>query len=242
MNSLVNIEVIGSQNVPSTTSLKIAEVFGKEHFHVIRDIENLIDTGELNQSNFGCVNYKDKKGEYRKMYILDETFTTVLLMGFTGKEAVKWQVAYAKEFQNMREEIQNKPAKRAFLTVGDTFKDFLSVAEALGLKKEQSAIHANHATKKKTGDDVLALMELKFTVDEPTASITVHLGKSGLNITPVKANKILLDKGYLAGRPGDYSLTEKGKTIGKLVSQEAHGKMRTSIEWNSDVIKVLSEQ
>lgn len=163
-------------------------------------------------------------------------------MGFTGKEAAKWKLQYIKEFQKMREEIQNKPAKRAFLTVGDTFKDFLSVAEALGLKKEQSAIHANHATKKKTGDDVLALMELKFTVDEPTASITVHLGKSGLNITPVKANKILLDKGYLAGRPGDYSLTEKGKTIGKLVSQEAHGKMRTSIEWNSDVIKVLSEQ
>ena len=108
MIDIVKQDNINGQTVPSTTSLKIAEVTGKEHFNVIRDIENLIAEGEFNDLNFEAVDYKDKKGELRKMYILDETFTTVLLMGFTGKEAVKWKIAFTKEFPRMREELKNK--------------------------------------------------------------------------------------------------------------------------------------
>jgi len=111
MSNIVNIEVIDSQNVPSTTSLKISEVFGKRHADVIRDIESLIDTGELSERNFAFSTYQGERRK-EKMYILDETFTTVLLMGFTGKEAVKWKVAYAKEFQKMRDEIQNSKVIR----------------------------------------------------------------------------------------------------------------------------------
>jgi Rha family phage regulatory protein len=88
--------------------LKIAEVFGKRHDDVIKAIENHIAEGEFNGRNFAVVDYKDKKGELRKMYILDERFTTFLVMGFTGKEAAKWKLQYIDEFQRMREELKNK--------------------------------------------------------------------------------------------------------------------------------------
>jgi Rha family phage regulatory protein len=105
---IVKVETIGSDSVPSTTSLKIAEVFGKRHDDVIKAIENHIAEGEFNGRNFAVVDYKDKKGELRKMYILDERFTTFLVMGFTGKEAAKWKLQYIDEFQRMREELKNK--------------------------------------------------------------------------------------------------------------------------------------
>ena len=108
MIGLVQRSEIGSKIVLATTSLKIAEVFGKLHKHVIRDIEAHISQNWFNESNFGLVDYKDKKGELRKMYILDEKFTTFLIMGFTGKEAAKWKLLYIDEFHRMREEL-SKP-------------------------------------------------------------------------------------------------------------------------------------
>lgn len=54
------------------------------------------------------------------MYILDEKFTTVLLMGMTGERALDWKIAYTEEFQRMRD-ITTQPVKPRFVerTVGD---------------------------------------------------------------------------------------------------------------------------
>ena len=43
------------------TSLEIAEVTGKKHAHVMRDIRGLLEQG-VNQSKIGLVTYMDKKG------------------------------------------------------------------------------------------------------------------------------------------------------------------------------------
>lgn len=50
------------------SSLEIAKLTGKEHFHVMRDIEKfLLDIGC--ESNFGCT-YLDAQGKERSMYNL----------------------------------------------------------------------------------------------------------------------------------------------------------------------------
>ena len=53
-----------------TPSLQVAEAFGKEHFHVMRDIRNLLESDDFSQSNFGLVHYMDANGEERPMYIM----------------------------------------------------------------------------------------------------------------------------------------------------------------------------
>ena len=225
------------KNIPATTSKMIAEVFKKNHFDVIRDIEVEINKGLFTASNFAVSSYKDDSGKGNTMYILDERFTTFLVLGFTGDKADQWKLDYIDAFAQMRDKLSGKT--RQELTTGETFKDFFSVAETLGLKKEQAAIHANHATKKETSKDVLALMEIKFDIEEKTQSVTNWIKEEGLKITAKKANEILFSKGYLKGKAGEWELTEKGKEIGKLVSQEAHGKMRESIEWTKKVTDVI---
>ena len=86
---LVSKLEIGGSVVPATTSLQIVEFTGKRHDNVIREIETLIESGELGALNFEVSNYKTLQGKLMPMYILDETFTTVLLMGFTGKQAIQ---------------------------------------------------------------------------------------------------------------------------------------------------------
>ena len=54
------------------TSLEIAEVTGKQHKHVMRDIRVLIEQG-VNQLNFEPVEYTDKKGDKHCLYPLTVT-------------------------------------------------------------------------------------------------------------------------------------------------------------------------
>lgn len=51
-----------------TTSLKIAEHFGKRHDNVMKAIKNLDCSREFNALNFEVVEYIDIKGEKRPAY------------------------------------------------------------------------------------------------------------------------------------------------------------------------------
>ena len=51
-----------------TTSLKVAEAFGKRHDNVLRTLSNLDCSEEFNALNFEAVDYIDQKGQLRKAY------------------------------------------------------------------------------------------------------------------------------------------------------------------------------
>ncbi|SQC36288.1 putative phage anti-repressor protein [Helicobacter fennelliae] len=101
------------------SSLDIAKVFGKEHKNVLRDIENILkDLQEMGDS-FGELNfeltYKETQikgfskveGTIRKdkCYKLSRDAFSLLAMGFTGKEALKWKISFIKTFNRMEEQI-----------------------------------------------------------------------------------------------------------------------------------------
>ena len=70
-----------SHKIQGMTSVEIAEVTGKMHKHVLRDIRNLLEQG-VNETNFGLVEYKDKKGETRPMYQLTPKGCLILASGY----------------------------------------------------------------------------------------------------------------------------------------------------------------
>ena len=74
-------EIIKLGRTDMMTSLEIAEITGKKHTHVMRDIRSLLEQG-VNESNFGLVGYKDKKGEKRPMYSLTPKGCLILASGY----------------------------------------------------------------------------------------------------------------------------------------------------------------
>ncbi|EAI2920419.1 Rha family transcriptional regulator [Campylobacter coli] len=95
------------------TSLDVAKVFGKNHFHVLRDIENILnDLREIGTSqdlsNFGLVKYKDKKGELRPVYQISRDGFSLLAMGFTGKKALQFKIAFINAFNEMEKLLQKE--------------------------------------------------------------------------------------------------------------------------------------
>ena len=64
-------QLMSVQTEQTITSLEVAELTGKNHKDVLRDIRNILSQmDEINQRNFAPVKYTDAKGEERPMFNL----------------------------------------------------------------------------------------------------------------------------------------------------------------------------
>lgn len=112
MNTLIQLDdavFIQDQQV-KTDSLKVAEIFGKQHKDVLRKLENLDCSTDFNERNFTLVEYKDAKGENRPMYEMTKDGFIFLVMGFTGAAAAKIKEAYINTFNQMAALLYNNDA------------------------------------------------------------------------------------------------------------------------------------
>lgn len=102
MSQLVFIE----NNKAVTDSLTVAEVFGKEHARVMRDIRELGCSEEFRVGNFAESIYVNSQNKEMPKYSMSEKGFTLLAMGYTGKEAMKFKEAYIEEFERMESELK----------------------------------------------------------------------------------------------------------------------------------------
>ena len=108
-----------------TTSRIVAEKFGKRHDHVVRDIEAAISTindaqvienkdfpkiGEIKNDYFTESSYVDSLGRTYKEYLITEDGLALLVMGFTGVDAMRVKLKFIAEFNRMKN-IINNPAQ-----------------------------------------------------------------------------------------------------------------------------------
>lgn len=94
-----------------TSSLQVAEVFGKNHKHVLDAIQNKIDSAENSaqyDSMFAQGEYKDKSGKRNKMYYMNRDGFTFIAFGFTGKKADEFKLKYIEAFNNMEKAIKEE--------------------------------------------------------------------------------------------------------------------------------------
>lgn len=109
---LVEIKTMNKEEVTVVTSLDIAETFGKEHFHVLRDIEKLECSEEFRQSNFGLSSYKSAQNKSLPMYYITRDGFTLLVMGYTGDKAMRFKEAYIRQFNAMGKALMGKIKER----------------------------------------------------------------------------------------------------------------------------------
>jgi Rha family phage regulatory protein len=100
------IEIFKKDDRSWTTSLDVAEKFGKQHKHVLRDIRNLeCQDKDFYRSNFGPIT-REVQGGQSEYYIISRDGFSLLAMGFTGKEAIQWKIKFLKAFKLMEEGIE----------------------------------------------------------------------------------------------------------------------------------------
>ncbi|HEB6454597.1 TPA: Rha family transcriptional regulator [Salmonella enterica subsp. enterica serovar Hvittingfoss] len=88
-----------------TTSVAVAEFFGKLHKNVIQKIEMLECSSQFTELNFKPGEYTDSTGRKLPMYQITKNGFVFLVMGFTGKKAAAFKEAYIAEFDRMENEL-----------------------------------------------------------------------------------------------------------------------------------------
>lgn len=103
-----NLVAVVESGALMTTSLKVADAFGKRHDNLLRKIETLGCSTEFNALNFEAVEYLDLKGETRKAWNMTKDGFMFLVMGFTGTKAATIKEACIAEFNRMADEIHRR--------------------------------------------------------------------------------------------------------------------------------------
>jgi Rha family phage regulatory protein len=111
MNELTIINLDGRLLVDSR---EVAEMTGKRHDHLLRDIDNYVKVlSESTAPNFGVSDffiessYQDSTGRTLKRYLLTRKGCEMVANKLTGKKGVLFTAAYVTKFEEMEQAIRN---------------------------------------------------------------------------------------------------------------------------------------
>lgn len=97
------VKVVNNQLV--TDSRQVAEAFGKEHGKVLRSIDNLVSQNRLTKNMF-LEQTHEYRGRTFRYYLMNRDGFSLLVMGFTGPEALEWKIKYINAFNEMEKKLQ----------------------------------------------------------------------------------------------------------------------------------------
>lgn len=219
MNNLV----ITHDRQAVTTSLKVAEVFAKEHKNVIRDIENLLESGgsKLSHENLAAQNSAAKffatgtyenRGKRYPMYYMTRDGFTLLAMGFTGTKALGFKLKYIEAFNSMEQQIQTG------YTIPGSYAEALKLAADQAERiEQQNALIAIQAPKALFADAV-ATSHTSILIGD----LAKLLKQNGVDTGAKRLFTWLRANGFLIRRQGaDYnSPTQRAMEMGLFEIKE----------------------
>lgn len=101
----------GESNQVLTSSLLVAEKFGKNHKHVLESIRELVRGCAEKSADpmFAESTYiNTQNGQEYPMFIMNRDGFTLLAMGFTGEKALKFKLEYIDEFNKMEKILKEQ--------------------------------------------------------------------------------------------------------------------------------------
>lgn len=98
-----------------TTSLAVAKAYGKQHKHVLRDIERILEPSPNLGSAFVFrkTEYVGKDNAKRPMYEMNQNAFVALVGEFSGAKARKTRIAYIIEFERMKAALKEQAQQQA---------------------------------------------------------------------------------------------------------------------------------
>jgi len=108
----LNHLVLAQDGALITTSINVAEAFGKLHKDVLRKLECIDCSKDFTERNFTPSEYKDSTGRNLPMYKMTKDGFMFLVMGFTGKKAAMIKEAYINAFNWMAKQLSGTIYKK----------------------------------------------------------------------------------------------------------------------------------
>lgn len=214
MKELVFVE----NNEVVTDSLTIAEMFGKDHGNVLKDIRKQVEYAgeEFAQVNFYSGSYLDKNNQSRPKFNLTEDAFALVVFSYNTKEAVQTKIKFIQEFRRMKEFIQ----KQAYTPTDNTIE---FEKHLIGVKYTSEILRVDEPSKIRMLEEAhkqhgVPTNHLPVYVEEELkVSLTQLLKEHDVKMSAAKANTRLIELGLLEikERPSSKGGTKEFKSLTK---------------------------
>ena len=170
------------------SSLQIAELTGKKHHHVVRDIRRLLKQG-VDETNFGLVDYIDTKGELRPCFNLTKKGCLILASGYNA--------LLRESIINRWEDLESQ--KQSFQVPQSFSEALMLAAHQQEIIEEQQREIAQQKQIVSAQGELIEVMKPKVTYcdiilqSKSTTNITTIAQDYGM--CPAKFNKLLHELG-----------------------------------------------
>ncbi|MEJ7542626.1 Rha family transcriptional regulator [Staphylococcus intermedius] len=219
------LQVIEQNNEFYVDSREVAEMLGKEHKHLIRDIENyksvILQSPNLDPANyFEESTYTGGNSQSYKRYLLTRKGCDIVANKMTGSKGILFTATYVDAFHEMQEHIKKQSQINAPTTQLEAIKMFVQIQE------EQQAFN-KRIESEVTGIRHIVGIETKNWRNDTNkilAAIAQHLGGGDMH-------KKVKSEAYKA-------LEEKGRCNLKIRMQNRKGKMLANGATKSQINKL----
>lgn len=194
--------VIMHDKTAVTTSLKVAEIFNKEHKNILQSIENLAAENSATKKMFVGGTYTNRGKEYPMIYMNRDGFT-LLAMGFNGSKALNFKLQYIDAFNHMEATLKKIPAKK----LDPVIQAELSITRTKTAKANALYRIAKETTSESAKQQLLAQAaevltgEMTIPVMKQKEYTATEIGNK-LAISPNKVGRICNKLGLKAEQPG----------------------------------------
>lgn len=108
-NDVLSVSVEVKNGIPVVSSRQVAQTFEKQHKDVLESIRGIMRSAENSadlDSWFIESTEADAYGREQKVYLMTRDGFSLLVMGFTGKKALQWKIAYINAFNEMEKALK----------------------------------------------------------------------------------------------------------------------------------------
>lgn len=220
--------VIVNGGKATTTSMKVAEYFNKQHKHVLDAIRRLMEDQDVAARPIFRQCYKINElanGKSEPYFEMDRDGFTLLSMGFTGKQALQFKLSYIDAFNKAEQIIKGMipaPTSRPEIEAADIFRTYNEIGKLIGFDANMAAFSANHAVNKIVNVNVLELMGVTRLI-APVQMADMTPTQLGQQMNPPRSaeqvNEMLVQLGYQVRtniKQCRYEATDKGKPFSRL--------------------------
>lgn len=133
------------KGTPVTDSLKVAQVFGRQHKNVIRSIRDIMMSANLlaNRQTFCESTYMDSQGRKQPIFLMTKEGFCALVMRWNGEKANQFKMAFIEMFSKMESAFQR--IQPQYPAIPQTFAEALRLAasQAEQIEEQQRKIEAD---------------------------------------------------------------------------------------------------
>lgn len=133
------------KGTPVTDSLKVAQVFGRQHKNVIRSIRDIMMSANLlaNRQTFCESTYMDLQGKKQPIFLMTKEGFCALVMRWNGEKANQFKMAFIEMFSKMESAFQR--IQPQYPAIPQTFAEALRLAasQAEQIEEQQRKIEAD---------------------------------------------------------------------------------------------------